>query len=96
MNPEIIAIELQFSFRVLRDDLKEIVLRNIQAIEHCLVHDQANLRAVLRGFAFEKIDSGERHVHSFNWDEIRGLHIDALAIDYGSSAPASVPLCYTF
>src|SRR6266446_2365646 len=48
------------------DNLELVVLRNSEAIQQRLVNGLANLCAILRRLAFEKIDSNQRHAFSFN------------------------------
>jgi hypothetical protein len=61
MDAQIIAVKVQAGFAMFGDDLKEIVLRDVQNIAQRLVDDLANLYSISRRFAFRQIDSNERH-----------------------------------
>jgi hypothetical protein len=61
MNAEIVTVKQQTGLRMLGDDLEAVILGDADDLEHCLVNDLTNLRAIFRGLPFQKIDSNQRH-----------------------------------
>src|ERR1700720_2130633 len=70
---------------MLCDHLEAIVVGNTNAVQQRLVDDLANLRAIFRRLAFEKIDSNKGHLFLLNCgEELYFIPIDARADHYGA------------
>ena len=61
MHAEVISIKDQLIFRMLRKNLKAIILRDVEDIEQRLIDDLADLCAIFLWLTFEHIDPNKRH-----------------------------------
>jgi len=66
VDAKIIPIKPQASFRVLRDDLKQVVFGDVQNFGQRPSDDQANLNSKFRFFALKQINTNGRHAVSFD------------------------------
>ena len=53
MNAKIIAVKLQIVFGMFGNDLKAIILRNIECLYHCAINNLAKAFTILGCFSFE-------------------------------------------